>query len=105
MEDGSINIERAHNIFKKFGFVVVKAAISTDVMEEVANHANSIINEYRNEIVQYYKDGTSFDVNDKATEISCRPGSRIMIKTSTTKPFTDSELIANEELIELIKLV
>ena len=104
MEDGSFNIERAHTIFKKFGFVIVKAAIPTDVMEEVANHANSIIHKYRSEIVQYYEDGTSFDVNDKSTEIACRPGSRIMIKTETEKPFTNPKLIANEELIELIKL-
>lgn len=104
MIDDEIDIFDANEIFKKNGFVIVKNAIPTDVMEQVANRANSIIHEYRKEIVQYYKDGTSFDVNDKATEISCRPGSRIMIKTSTTKPFTDSELIANEELIELIKL-
>ena len=52
-----------------------------------------IIHKYRNEIVQYYEDGTSFDVNDKSTEIACRPGSRIMIKTETEKPFTNPKLI------------
>ena len=104
MVNGDFNIEKAHDIFKKNGFVIIKDAIDKDVMKKVADISNEKIKEYNDKIIQYYKDGTSFDVNDKCTDISCRPGSRVMIKTPTNKAYTDSKLLANEKLMELLKL-
>lgn len=104
MDEGKFNIPKAHNIFKKYGFVIVKNAVKSSLMEKISKKSTDIINEYYDEIIQYYKDGTPFKVNDQNTEVSCRTGDRVMIKTSTEGPFTDPELIANEDIINLLKL-
>ena len=104
MIDGNFNIPLAHEIFKRNGLVIVKNALPIDVMEEVSKESTKIITKYQKEIIQYYEDGTSFKANDKATEIACRPGSRVEIKTRAKQPFIDPEMIANEELLELLKL-
>ena len=103
MVNDDFNIQKAHDIFRKNGFVIVKNAINKDRMKDVADTSNEIIQRYNKEIKKYYEDGTSFDVNDKCTEISCRPGDRIMVKTTTDEPFTHPELIAKPILIDLLK--
>ena len=65
MDEGKFNIPKAHNIFKKYGFVIVKNAVKSSLMEKISKKSTDIINEYYDEIIQYYKDGTPFKVNDQ----------------------------------------